>query len=246
MKLTRVTQLHKNHSVYQGLDVFHFYFILSVMHAMPSQPQAIVRNNQGVYNQLDRKASIQTTSTVMAESYDRLDRPGSFSDRLSWERSYSRLNCNSRTPTRTQSERSKREQISNSYDHLERAPSFTGSPSSADGRSRSFGSFEGRNRFQAASPPPEDSYNHLTRYRHASLPSSDSPKRQMDFYDKLDRSMASVNQWNQAQSYDRLDNMQDHAKSYDRLNSMQGSMVSDRDTGLSPPPSSNVRIFEVN
>ena len=211
---------------------------------MPTKPQAIVKNNyKDVYDQLDRKASIHTTNTVLGESYDCLDRTGSFNDALSWERSYSRLNCSDRTPTRTQSERSRRDQISSSYDHLERTPSFTGSPSSADGRSRSFGSFEGRNRFQLSSPPAEDSYNHLTRYRHASLPSSSiSPKRQLDFYDKLDRSMASVHQGNQAQSYDRLDSMQDHVNSYDRLNSRAGSVMPDRDTAMSPPPSSNVRI----
>lgn len=199
---------------------------------MPSQPQAIVQNNNhGVYNHLDRKPSIQSTNTAVGDSYDRLDRHGSLSDRLSLDRSYSRLNCNKTPPHRTQSQRSIQERnISDSYDHLERTPSFDGSPSKRDNRSRSFGSLE-RGRFRVASPPTEDSYNHLSRYRHASLPSSSSPRRIMEFYDKLDRSTANLDQGAIVNSYDRLD-------------SMQGSMLLDKDIGMSPPATpSNVRIL---
>jgi hypothetical protein len=250
---------------------------------MPSQPQAIAKNNnQAVYNHLDRKSSIQTSSTAIEDSYNRLDQIGSLNDHLSAERSYSRLNCSKITPSRAQSQRSCRDQhISNSYDHLERTTSFNGSPSSADSRSRSFSGVEGRSRFHFPSPPAEDSYNHLAQVRHASLPSSSSPKKQLDFYDKLDRSMANVHLGSHVNSYDRLDSMQDqeshvnsydrldsmrdqgthmnsydsldstrdqgsHVNSYDHLGSMQGSMMLDKDMGMSPPLSSNVCIFRNN
>jgi hypothetical protein len=226
-----------------------FSLIVTVIHAMPSQPQTIVQNNNhaAVYNRLDHKHSVQTTSSAIGGSYDCLDRTASLSDRLSFERSYSRLNCNKMAPSRSQSQHSTREKnISDSYDHLERTPSFNGSPSSADGRSKSFGSLEGQARFHLPSPTEEDSYNHLSRFRHASLPNRSSPKRQTDFYDKLDRSMASV-RLGSDNSYDRLDSMQDQgshdASSYDHLDNMQGSMLLDRDVGMSPPPVfSNVRM----
>ena len=231
--------------------VFNFFSVI-VIHAMPSQPQAIRQNNNQVYCRLDREASIQTSKSVVEDSYNRLDHTGSLSDRLSLERSYSRLNCNNTVsvPNRTQSQRSMRDMNTrDSYDHLERTPSFTGSPSTVDHRSRSFGSLEGQARFRFPSPTDEESYSHLSRLRHASLPSSISPQKQMEFYDKLDRSMASVNQGSQAMSYDRLDSMRDlglHVNSYDRLDSMQGSILLDRDPGLSPPPSANVCcIFRV-
>ena len=226
---------------------------------MPSQPQAIMPNNNHVmYNHLDRKGSIQTTnSSVFEGSYDRLDRTGSLNDRMSLDRSYSRLN--NTIIGRSQSERSRREQnIHNSYDHLERSPSFGESPT--DVRSRSFGSLEGRSRFHLPSPPPEDSYNHLNRYRHASLPSSCSPRKEYDFYNKLDRSVSSVYRGTDMTSYDRLDSMQDvkgsqmssydrldsmqdvkgsQMSSYDRLGSMQGSVMLDKDMGMGPPPVSS-------
>jgi hypothetical protein len=176
------------------------------------------------------------------DSYNHLDHTGSLSDRLSLERSYSRLNCNNTVPSRSQSQRFMRD----SYDHLERTNSFSGSPSSADSRSRSFGSVEGRARFQFPSPTEDENYDRLARARHASLPNSSSPKKQMEFYDKLDRSMASIHQGAQAMSYDRLDSMRDlgsHVNSYDRLDSMQGSMLLDRDIAMSPPLSSNVCIL---
>ncbi|XP_028395022.1 uncharacterized protein LOC114519145 isoform X2 [Dendronephthya gigantea] len=208
---------------------------LGVINTMPSQPQAIVQNNhhQGVYDHLERKSSIQSTSTAVAVSYDRLDRSGSLSDRLSLERSYSRLNNNKTPPHRSQSQRSIQERnISDSYDHLERTLSFDGSPSKEDSRSRSFGSLE-RTRFKLASPPPEDSYSHLSRHRHASLPSSSSPRKNMEFYDKLDRSTANLDQGS-------------IVNSYDRLNSMQGSVMLDRDIGMSPPttPSNDPNAYD--
>ena len=218
---------------------------LGVIQAMPSLPQAIRQNNNQVYCRLDRQATIQTSNSVVEDSYNRLDRAGSLSDRLSLERSYSRLNCNNTVPVPdgTQSQRSMRDlNIRDSYDHLERTPTFTGSPSGVDNRSRSFGSLEGQAPFRFPSPTDEESYNHLSRLRHASLPSSISPQKQMDFYDKLDRSMASVSQGSQAMSYDRLDSMRDqglHMNSYDRLDSMQGSILLDRDPGISPPPYTN-------
>lgn len=196
-----------------------------VIRAMPSQPQAIQQsNNHTVYNHLDRKPSIQTTSSAIGDSYDRLDRTGSLSERLSWERSYSRMNCSTTSPQRMRSRHSFGGQnVSESFDRLDGAPSFNGSPSSADSRSRSFGSVEGRSRFHPSSPPVQDNYNRLSRVRHASLPSSSNPKREIDFYNSLDRSMASVHHASQMNSYDRLDSLQDEGSkmsSYDRLNSM--------------------------
>ena len=190
-------------------------FFLSVLSPISSAPRPIGEGNDNhqMYNHLRRDSTQSDATTVVCGSYDRLERNDSFNDSVSrmGDTSYSRLNCS--TTERVESRVSLRTPR-DSYDHLERTGSFDGdSPSSFESRSKSLGSNDGRSRFQFSSPPPEDSYNHLENYRRASW--SSSPKTHgntalsPEAYNRLDRSAISVNQQPPANSYDRLDAMQD-------------------------------------
>lgn len=183
---------------------------------MSAKPLPIGGNDKQIYNRLERNSF---ASTAIADSYDRLDRGGSFTDHSSQvtDTSYRYLNSTSTLQDRQGSRGTLRGmQFNDSYDHLERGSSVHGAPGRTDSRSRSFGSLEGgsRSRFSSwSSTPLEDSYNHLDRYRHSSWSSSQKNMGTVtsrEFYDKLDRSRGSVHQGDAMNSYDHLDRMQEN------------------------------------